>query len=485
VTPSVWERSRRSRNLAAYALAVLLPIIAAELNRHFPILHYVPFALYFLSVAVVASISGLWPAILTACVSILARAYYLNTTRGHFVPHTSDLLATLVLVVCALLVSLFTRSRRNAMSQLEERTQALVESLHSGKCASWTIDLDSGKSARWFSGSYPVFGRPFAEIERLPSLTPLLYPDDQLRMPTLIHHMRTSTEPVVFDYRVVWPDGELHYLECRGTRVPGDGCLWRGVTVDVTEHKLAEMAILRSEKLAAMGRLASTVAHEINNPLESVTNLLYLANSDSNLAADTKTYLATAESELARLGNITRLTLGFVRTNEARTPTQISTVVENVLSIFNPRIEAKQIRIQRDIQPAVSILAAPHELRQILTNLVANAIDAVSTHGALLAIRIAAEQDSAVICIDDNGTGIAAAHLPRIFEPFFTTKDDVGTGIGLWVTRELVEKNAGHISVISRDSETLPAGISTRFCLQFPLAPAESPAVTPIPELRS
>jgi len=242
--------------------------------------------------------------------------------------------------------------------------------------------------------------------------------------------------------------------------------------------------LLRAEKLAAMGRLASTIAHEINNPLEAAINLLYLARTDTTVTGATSTWLETAERELARLGNITRLTLGFVRTNSSSADIDVVETIEDVLSIFHHRYEMREIQIERDYQPSVTIHIAPHELRQIATNLISNAIDAVSGPGSRVSIRVRREGDLAVLELEDNGIGIPAAQLPRIFEAFYSTKDDVGTGIGLWVTKELTEKNGGNIAVQSGD---LSNGMRTSFRVEFPAAapaaaanPAPLPTPTPV-----
>ena len=261
---------------------------------------------------------------------------------------------------------------------------------------------------------------------------------------------------------------------CHGTRIPSHDRLWRGVTSDVTERKLAEVALLRSEKLAAMGRLASTVAHEINNPLEAVTNLLYLARTEVAHSCPASTpdavhWLETAEQELARLGHITRLTLGFVRTGALSCTLDLSENIEDVLFIFRHRYEMKEIHIDRDLQPGVAVNLPSHELHQIATNLIANAIDALSEPHARIFVRVHLEPgpETAVLTLEDNGIGIPSHQLSRIFEAFFSTKVDVGTGIGLWVTKELVEKNGGRISVQSGDLEN---GMKTRFRVEFPLA---------------
>ena len=459
------------RRITAFVLAIVLPLVAADVNTHFAVLQFVPFALYCIVVAIVAAIGGFAPALLATFVSTACRSYLMMRHRGHWAFHITDLVGLLVLALCAFLVSLLTEGRRKAAEALQDRTEALINSLHSGRCASWLIDVQREESPRWFSGSYPVFGRPFAELEMAGSLTPFLHPEDRPMLREITQHMKTSTEPLVQEFRVLWPDGEVHWLESRGTRIPGSRGVWRGITVDITDRKLAEAALLRSEKLAAMGRMASTVAHEINNPLEAVTNLLYLVRADTTINESSRAFLDTAEMELSRLGHITRLTLGFVRASEKPRRLELSHSVEDVLAIFRSRSDMKKISIQRNYQPDVFVNLQPHELRQIITNLASNSIDALSGPGAQVAIHTRTERDLAILLFEDNGSGIGEAHLPRIFEPFFTTKEDVGTGIGLWVTRELVHKNGGRISVQSGD---LANGMKTSFRIEFPAAGSEN-----------
>jgi signal transduction histidine kinase len=266
------------------------------------------------------------------------------------------------------------------------------------------------------------------------------------------------------EYRVRWPNGEIHWLESRGTPSPADARIWRGVTIDVTDRKNAELALIRSEKLAAIGRLSATIAHEINNPLEAVTNLLYLALSDGRLDPEARRYLEQADEELARLASIARHTLTFARTT-ASGSSNIAAVAESVVSLFQPRCASWGIEI-RLLQNFNSTVAVPaDDLRQILTNLVSNACDALMGSAGLIEVEITTEHELAVIEVRDTGAGIAPDNLNRVFDAFFTTKDGVGTGIGLWVTKELVEKSGGHISVHSGDG----AGFRTTFRVEFPL----------------
>jgi PAS domain S-box-containing protein len=485
----LWRSPEEVNRLGVILLAVGLPVLASGLTSKLAMLHPVPLALDFLAISFIATLGGYSPALVAVAAALLSHMYFMHPGKPLWFLAGADLLrGSLMLVLVLVLCNSLERFRKarerheHALHVLEERTEALGESLNASKCASWTLDLESGRSARWYRGSYPIFGRPFAEIEAMPTLRPLIYDDDQPRFPGLVDTMRSSHQPVIFEFRTKWPNGEIHWMEMRATRVPGNGCVWRGVTVDITERKIAEMTLIRQEKLAAMGRLASTVAHEINNPLEAVTNLLYLAGQDESMSEITRAYLDTAEKELARLGDITRLTLGFVRNSSVRQTLTIASVVEEVFSIFRHRYEMKGIHVLQRIDPDVQISIAPHELRQILTNLMSNAADALNVEDPCVAIHITSAGEKAVLTLEDNGTGIAADALPRIFDPFFTTKADVGTGIGLWVTRELVESNQGSITAESGD---LGNGMRTRFSIEFPLVFSTSEGVeAPLLEVR-
>jgi len=215
---------------------------------------------------------------------------------------------------------------------------------------------------------------------------------------------------------------------------------------DIGERKRAEEALRRAEKLAATGRMAATMAHEINNPLEAVTNLLYLLRQ--NVTGDQgREHLALAESELARVSHITKQTLAFYRGSSAPQPVELGEVLNSVLNVLSRKLAQKRIAVTRRIEPC-TMHAMKGELRQLFSNLVDNAIDAVPLGGE---IEIAVEpcDEERVVTISDNGPGIARENLPRLFEPFFTTKM-VGTGLGLWVAQEIAEKHGGRISVESR-----------------------------------
>jgi signal transduction histidine kinase len=236
----------------------------------------------------------------------------------------------------------------------------------------------------------------------------------------------------------------------------------------IQQYALAQAALLRSEKLAVTGRLAASIAHEINNPLEAVTNILYLMHG--NLSPEQrKQYLAEAEQELARVTEITKQTLRFYREPSQPTATDVSTVLDSVLRLHGSRLKAAGVHVNREISSGTAtVLSTPGELRQILANIIGNATDAMR-HGGCLRIRIAKQSQPGDGCvrltIADNGTGIPPDVLPTIFEPFVTTKGETGTGLGLWVTSEIVKKNGWKIRVRSSRN---PGHRGTVFSLVIP-----------------
>jgi PAS domain S-box-containing protein len=221
---------------------------------------------------------------------------------------------------------------------------------------------------------------------------------------------------------------------------------------DATEARETQEIVHKSEKLAAAARFAATVAHEINNPLEAVCNLIYIAKGTPEMPAAGLELLVTAELELERVSHITRQTLGFFREPKAKQPVDLPGVVESVLRIYDNRIKNKQIRIEREFGECPPVHGLAGELTQVVSNLIANATDAVSKGGTIRVKLDCVEEagDKMVqVSIADDGPGIEPQHRERIFEPFFTTKKDVGTGLGLWVTKEIVDRHGGRIEVDS------------------------------------
>lgn len=214
-------------------------------------------------------------------------------------------------------------------------------------------------------------------------------------------------------------------------------------------------AIRDNQKLATIGRLAASIAHEINNPLESITNLLFLIGSDPTLSTDARNYLQMAQQELARVSQISSQTLNFYRESPAPVRTDLSDLLEEVLVLYARRIGEKRLAVIKEYDATAPIHVFPGEMRQVFSNLISNAIEA-SHEGGKLRLRIRAARhwtDGGVrglrISIADNGSGIPAHIRKRIGEPFFTTKGQHGTGLGLWVTQSILARYGGNLQLHS------------------------------------
>jgi two-component system NtrC family sensor kinase len=221
---------------------------------------------------------------------------------------------------------------------------------------------------------------------------------------------------------------------------------------EIIERKNAQEALILSARLATVGTMAATLAHELNNPLESLTNLVYLAAKDPDLSETVRDYLAAAEEELVRIAHMAKQTLGLYRESTDPQPVRMSDLLRNLLSVFNSKIRNKRLQANLEITGEIEILAVPGELRQIFANLLGNSIDAVSLRGTIR-IRVSETQQGSIrgvrITIADDGAGIPPANLGKIFQPFFTTKGSLGTGLGLCVSKQIVERYEGSIRIRS------------------------------------
>jgi len=220
---------------------------------------------------------------------------------------------------------------------------------------------------------------------------------------------------------------------------------------DVSARKRLEQALLQAEKIAATGRMAATIAHEINNPLEAVMNLMYLLRP---MIADPAgiSYFQSVETELGRVSHIAKQTLGYYREHAAASSASIGEIVLHAITIYEPRCKASGIEIKKAINSSRKIMLRRGEMMQVVSNLIMNAIYAMPAGGILsISVEDAAESpDGIVLTVQDNGVGIAESDLPRVFEAFFTTHSTVGTGIGLFVAKQFVEGHGGQIEIKSR-----------------------------------
>ncbi len=240
---------------------------------------------------------------------------------------------------------------------------------------------------------------------------------------------------------------------------------------DITERKLAEAALIKSEKLAAAGRLAATLAHEINNPLQAVTNLMTLLQGSAKLDEQDRVYATMVVEELDRVTELTRQSLSFFRESAAPKAVDIEEVLEGVLNLYSKRIEAKGITVRKQYLTSETINSYPGEIRQVFATLLVNAMEATKT-GGTIAIRVRGSShgnkpamQGVRIVIVDSGVGIPAHEEVRIFEPFFTTKGEQGIGLGLWVAQGIVSRLGGSIRM---RSSVRPGKSGTYFSIFLP-----------------
>jgi PAS domain S-box-containing protein len=223
---------------------------------------------------------------------------------------------------------------------------------------------------------------------------------------------------------------------------------------DISERHASEVALMRAEKLASAGRLAAAIAHEVNNPLEGLVNLIYLARGEEDIQK-IRLHLTEADRELQRIAHISRQSLGFYRETSVAGSFRPDVVAREVLDFYSSRAATSHVSLHVNIKTEQKAFGNQGELRQVLSNLLANSLDACK-EGDAICVRVRAAvnpRDPSLrgvrIAVADTGCGIQPGNIQRIFEPFFTTKQDTGTGLGLWVSRELMEKRGGSLTVRS------------------------------------
>ena len=329
---------------------------------------------------------------------------------------------------------------------------ALAQSISGAATFDWDLATDS---IAWGQG---CFGRSPFELSTSNDVFAVLPERDRELLRKVISSALENGERYIHEFRAFMPDGRLRWFYTSGKPLMNDegkAVSVVGVNVDITDRKLAEEALLRSEKLAAVGRLASTISHEINNPLEAVTNLLYIVRTSEGLLPEHREHLELADRELARVSQITSQTLRFHRSPIAAMPIDIRSLLNEVLMLYKSRFTASGIEVRLELAEDLKLAGFEGDLRQVLNNLAGNAFDAMRQGGTL---RFRARrcrnwktsQQGSVITIADTGSGMDVTSRARVFEAFFSTKGIGGTGLGLWVSDRIMHKHNGRISFRSR-----------------------------------
>jgi PAS domain S-box-containing protein len=315
-----------------------------------------------------------------------------------------------------------------------------------------------------------------------------LLPDSMAReMNAAVDRVFASEEPVR-NRELNWDSGKRKrtwtwLMSAYPVRTTPNEVRWVGIiALDASDRKRSEEALRRSEKLAVTGRLAASIAHEINNPLEAITNLLFLLRSFNDLPEPAQKYLAMTEHEVRRISEITQQTLRFYRQPTQPARSTMAELLDSVLSLYQSRLHALDIRVERKYQADLTLFCFAGEVRQVVANLVGNSIDASSAGGRLLVRAHRSrdwknpEQIGVRFVIADTGSGMDPEVRQHIFEAFFTTKEATGTGLGLWVSHEIILKHRGTVHVRSRSAanHSVPAhnGSGTVFQLFLPDDPS-------------
>lgn len=324
----------------------------------------------------------------------------------------------------------------------------------------------NGTIITWNEAAERIFGYTPEEIIGRSILT-LIPPDLQDEEKVIIGKIRSGERIDHFETIRLTKAGELLDVQISVSPVKDHSGTIVGaskVLRDVTSRKRMTESLIQAEKIAATGRMAATIAHEINNPLEAVINLLYLAKEASK-DPQQREYLLAAEGEVARVSHIAKQTLGFYREHTSAVSLSLSELAASAAKVYSPKCSASGIRLEQDLRSRRQLIGRRGELMQVISNLIANAIYAMP-QGGVLRIETDDVMDGAIVRVRDNGVGIEADKRDRIFEAFYTTRGDIGTGIGLFVARQFIEGHGGHIEV---ESSTTESNRGTTFTFWLPL----------------
>ena len=358
-------------------------------------------------------------------------------------------------------------SNQNESEEARLRLAAIVESSDD---AIISKDLN-GIVTSWNEGAARLFGyRPQEMIGQ--SILKIIPLELHYQEPFILERIRAAERIEHYETERMTKNGERILVSLTISPLKDDRGRVVGVSKiarDITQSKKIEMALIQSEKLAATGRMAATIAHEINNPLEAVVNLIFLARNSPSLHESVKGYLLTAEKEIERVSLIARQTLGFYRETAIPVPVVMHELVSDVLTVYQSRFRSHAIHVETHFGAVRSLTARKGEMIQIISNLVANSIDSMPNGGCLrIEVQEAStdDQDGIVLVVQDQGSGITEAHLKHLFEPFFTTKKNVGTGLGLWVVKQFLDNHGGTVKVTS-SAEGVKSGTTFTVFLPF------------------
>lgn len=379
-------------------------------------------------------------------------------------------------------IRLFHEARRNSEQQRVEAVSKLLDTeermklaVESSGLGTWELNPTTNE-LHWDNRCRVVFGMRDDQELRYDDFICRVHPEDRAHVEALLSGALAENREYRAGFRVVTDDAEIRSVIARGKAFyDKDGLPVRfiGTVMDVTKERQAEEALVKSEKLAIAGRMAASIAHEINNPLDAAICLVYLTRNDKDAPAHVKENLESVEHELSRAAQITQSTLMFYRESPKPLPTNLVELVESVLKFQQGTLRQAGVQLQTKMVFSQSLYAFPGELRQVVTNLVSNAVEAMQINGKLV-VRVHPARDwkdgqvGYRILVADSGHGIPPETRKKLFDAFYTTKGDKGTGLGLWIINQLVQKHGGYIRFRSRCQSPSQVG-GTIFTIFLPL----------------
>jgi len=366
----------------------------------------------------------------------------------------------------------FEEERNKLLQELQAAEEGLRLAQRAANVWTWEYDLRTGEVKRSEDVSELYGLAPGTLGPKFDTAMQYIHPDDQPRTAQELQEALQDGKEHEMEYRIMRADGRIAWVLLRGQAHFEGGKPVRvlGIGMDITQRKRSEETLRSTEKLAATGRLAATIAHELNNPLAAVANLLYLIEISEGADTGSRNYAKIALQELHRASNIVKQTLSFHRDSNVAVPLKVSELLDGILELYLPKMMTARVSVEKRYEIDGDIKGFPGELRQVFSNLIINALEAMGRDGRLV-VHIyptrnsGTSKDGVRVVIADTGPGIAAEVRRQIFEPFFTTKGEKGTGLGLWVTHGIVQKHGGAIQV---RSSTRANNSGTVFSLVFP-----------------
>jgi PAS domain S-box-containing protein len=452
-TQKLWVVAHRHSKVFQYAGAALAVWVALSLWSLSPLLHRHPVTLFLAVVLLTARYLGFGPALLCSLLSTACLDVFVFVPRFSAALSAADLERLLVFLAISVFAGSMTRQRTLAELRAEQSTREMAAIVECSEDAIFSKS-PQGTITSWNPGAERLYGYSAEEAVGMP-VHRLVPPERCGEIDHILDVMNRGGHIEPYQTDRARKDGtcvpvllSVSPLRNRKGEIVGASTITR----DLSAQKQSEEAVRRSEKLATAGRLAASIAHEINNPLEAVVNLLYLARHDSGNAQQ---YLHMAEQEVGRIARLAQQTLGFVRESNSPGWMDPAVIMDEMLQLYSRKLQGKNIHVIQRYRNSTQINGYSGEVRQLLANLLVNAVDAMA-EGGTLQVRVATSRhwsdrrDGVRITVADNGSGIPQENLDHVFEPFFTTKKDTGTGLGLWVSRGIVQKHGGSLRVRSR-----------------------------------